>query len=201
LVVFIGLPASAGLMIIRDLLSGVVFQGGLFTSSDTAEVGFILLGYSTAIWAYSMTQVLTRAFYAVDDMKTPVKIAVRMIALNVTLNVILIWTPLGTAGLAWSTAFCAVVQVGILMRLIRKHVDVPADKTVVASWIKTLIASLVMSVGVIFALEFFQLDSNFSWLQSLRVLAVCVGVGIAIFGICAHLLKMEERKWILGGRG
>lgn len=201
LVVFIGLPASAGLMLVRDLLSGVVFQGGMFTSGDTTEVSFILLGYGTAIWAYSMTQVLTRAFYAVDDMKTPVRIAVRMIALNLTLNVILIWTPLGTAGLAWSTAFCAVIQVGILMRAIRKHVDVPADKTVVASWMKTVVATLMMSLAVSLSLVFLPDEPTFSWLQACTKLAATVGAGILVFGLFAHLLKMEERNWILGSRG
>jgi putative peptidoglycan lipid II flippase len=186
---------------VRDVLSGVVFEGGLFTSGDTSEVGFILLGYGTAIWAYSMSQVLTRAFYAVDDIRTPVKIAVRMVALNLLLNVILIWTPLGTAGLAWSTAFCAVIQVSVLMRVIRKHVDVPADKSVVTSWLKTAIATLFMSGAVVIALEIIPVHSTFSWWQSCTTLAISVGAGIFVYGVSAHLLKMDERKWIVGSRG
>ncbi len=201
LVVFMGLPASAGLMLVRDLLSGVVYQGGLFTSGDTVEVGFILLGYATAIWAYSMMQVLTRAFYAVDDIRTPVKIAVRMVGLNLILNLILIWTPLGTSGLAWSTAFCAVVQVAFLMRAIRKHVDQPANMDVVSSWIKTALATIVMSIAVALSIKFCFVGDTFSWRESFGVLAICVGVGIFVFGICVHLLKMEERRWILGKRG
>jgi len=200
LVVFVGLPASAGLMIVRDLLSGAVYQGGLFTSGDTEEVGFILLGYATAIWAYSMTQVLTRAFYAVDDIRTPVKIAVRMIILNVVLNVSLIWTPLGTAGLAWSTAFCAVVQAAILMRLIRKHVDFPADRTVVTSWCKTSIATLIMAAVVWMIVAYTPEAATLSWSSLLTTLAICVVAGILVFGICVHLFKMDERKWILGSR-
>jgi len=201
LVVFVGLPASAGLMLVRDVLSGVVFQGGLFTSGDTNEVGFILLGYGTVIWAYSMTQVLIRAFYAVDDMKTPVKIAVRMVALNLSLNVLLIWTPLGTAGLAWSTAFCAVIQVGALMRAIRKHVDVPADRAVTTSWIKSAIATVIMSIGVACTLALLPVEPTFSWWESCFTLVITVGVGIVVFGAAAYLLQMEEWKWILGGRG
>jgi putative peptidoglycan lipid II flippase len=200
LVVFVGLPASAGLMIVRDLLSGAVYQGGLFTSGDTEEVGFILLGYATAIWAYSMTQVLTRAFYAVDDIRTPVKIAVRMIILNVVLNVSLIWTPLGTAGLAWSTAFCAVVQAAILMRLIRKHVDFPADRTVVTSWCKTSVATLIMAAVVWMIVAYTPEAATLSWSSLLTTLAICVVAGILVFGICVHIFKMDERKWILGSR-
>ena len=200
LVVFVGLPASAGLMIVRDLLSGAVYQGGLFTSGDTEEVGFILLGYATAIWAYSMTQVLTRAFYAVDDIRTPVKIAVRMVILNVVLNVSLIWTPLGTAGLAWSTAFCAVVQAAILMRLIRKHVDFPADRTVVTSWCKTSVATLIMAAVVWMIVANTPEAATLSWSSLLTTLAICVVAGILVFGICVHIFKMDERKWILGSR-
>ncbi len=49
---------------------------------------------------------------------TAVKVAVGLVFVNLTLNLILIWTPLEVAGLAWSTAFCAVVQVLILSRLL-----------------------------------------------------------------------------------
>ena len=75
LVVYIGLPASAGLIFVREPLAAAVFQGDKFVSDDVILVGSILLGYAPAVWAYSMVQVLTRGFYAKGDMKTPVKIA------------------------------------------------------------------------------------------------------------------------------
>jgi putative peptidoglycan lipid II flippase len=200
LVVFIGLPASVGLILVRELLTRVVFEGGLFTEADSAEVSFIVLGYGTTIWAYSMMQILTKAFYAVDDIKTPLKVALRMVVLNALLNVLLIWTPLRTAGLAWSTAFCSVVQVAILMRLVRKHVQQPADREVVTSWIKSLVASLAMGVAVAISLHYVP-ETNSNWFEQLVVLSIPVFVGILVYTLCAHCMGMEEYKWIVGNRG
>ena len=145
LVIFVGLPASAGLVFVRDPLAAVVFQGNNFTSDDVIHVGTILLGYATAVWAYSMTQVLTKGFYAKDDAMTPVKIAMFCVALNFILNVLLIWTPLRAAGLAWSTAICGVIQACVLLYVIRKHVQMPVNSAVVRSWSTTAGLTLAMS--------------------------------------------------------
>ena len=56
-----------------------------------------MLDPSYGLWAYSMNHVMTRAFYAQHDAKTPMRIALVMVALNVTLNLALIW-PLGADG-------------------------------------------------------------------------------------------------------
>ena len=76
LVVFIGLPASVGLMLVSDPLTAVIYQGGEFTPEQGRRVAAVLFAYAPAIWAYSMAHVLTRAFYARDDAKRPVRIAV-----------------------------------------------------------------------------------------------------------------------------
>ena len=134
LVVFIGLPASIGLMLVRQPLTAVILQGGEFTADDTARVGRVLLGYAPAIWAYSMTHVLTRALYAHGDAKKAMKVAVSMVALNVLLNCTLIWTPLKEAGLAWSTAFCAVLQAILLSGVVGRYGITVVDRAVASSW-------------------------------------------------------------------
>ena len=85
--VFIGLPASAGLILVREPLIAAVFQGGEFTFTDTVVVSSILLGYAPAIWAYSMVQVLTKGFYAQNDTITPVKVAIYCVVLNINLKI------------------------------------------------------------------------------------------------------------------
>jgi peptidoglycan biosynthesis protein MviN/MurJ (putative lipid II flippase) len=61
-----------GLVLVRDHLSAAIFQGGKFSHEDVQKVGFVLAMYAPAIWAYSMQQLATRAFYAVGDSTTPV---------------------------------------------------------------------------------------------------------------------------------
>src|SRR5206468_2907192 len=81
LVIYIGLPASVGLILVRVPLTAAILQGGSFKWSQTLRVAFVLMGYAPAIWAYSMTHTLTRAFYAKGDSKTPVKVALGMVIL------------------------------------------------------------------------------------------------------------------------
>jgi putative peptidoglycan lipid II flippase len=133
LVLFIGLPASAGLVLVREPLTAVILQGGAFAMENTRRVGFVLLGYAPAIWAYSMVHVLTRGFYARGDSKTPVRIAVSVVALNLVLNCALIWTPLKEAALAWSTAACSTIQALVLLRLLGRRAGFRVGREVTGS--------------------------------------------------------------------
>ncbi len=200
LVIFIGLPASAGLIFVREPLVAVVFQGQNFTSEDAMRVGTILLGYATAVWAYSMTQVLTKGFYAKDDAKTPVVIAMICVGLNFVLNVLLIWTPLNTSGLAWSTAICGVIQACLLLVVIRKHIKMPINNTVLKSWVTTAFLTLAMSIVVALAVHYFW-DPAISLWGSAVILSLAVGMGIAIMAVGSLLLKRPELQWVLGRGG
>ena len=196
LTVFIGLPASMGLLIVRDQLAAVVFQGGDFTSADSARVGSILAGFAVAIWAYSANQVLTRAFYARGDSMTPVKVSMAMVALNFVLNITLIWTPLNVAGLAWSTATCAIIQVVVLERLLARRLGRVVDAAVRASWLRTLSATLAM--GAITATVAYWLPDEGSWWTMAGVLTALVAAGGVTMLGAAWALRMPELRWAIG---
>lgn len=198
LIIFIGLPASIGLMLLRVELTAAVFQGDSFSVEDTARVATVLLGFAPAIWAYSANHLLTRAFYARGQPMTPVLVAVGMVALNFLLNVTLIWTPLNTAGLAVSTAFCSVVQMVILHRLLARRVGSLVGPEVISSWWRTALASLAMGVAIVIALSF--APTNPGWGRSVLTLAAMVLLGGSIYFAAAHLMRMPELRWALGRR-
>ena len=197
LVIYIGLPASAGLIFVREPLAAAVFQGDKFVRDDVILVGSILLGYAPAVWAYSMVQILTRGFYAKGDMKTPVKIAVGCVALNFVLNITLIWTPLGSSGLAWSTAICAVVNACLLLLFIRPHVAIPMDNAVLRSFGATALLTLTMSVVVAIAVDWLW-QAGDQWSGSLVPLGVAVASGVLVFVCGSLLLKRPELHWAIG---
>ena len=147
LTLFIGLPASVGLILVRVPLSRVIYERGEFTLDDAARVGTILAGYSAAVWAYSMTHVLTRAFHARKDARTPLRVSVAMVGLNFVLNMTLIWR-LGAAGLAWATAISSSVQVVLMLRAVQRYVDQPVDRAVVTSWLRTAAVTLLMAAAI-----------------------------------------------------
>ena len=128
---------------------------------------------------------------------TPVKIAIGIVVLNLTLNCTLIWTPLREAGLAWSTAFCAIVQVSLLLLVVRRHVAHLINREVLLSWGQTIITVAPMTgVVMLFASSFSQ--GLVGWTESLGRLVLLVGSGGIIVAITALSLRMPELSWALG---
>ncbi len=196
LVLFIGLPASAGLALVGPLLVRVILEGGQFDADDAGRVAFVLYGYTAGVWAYSMIHVFTRAFYAMGDAKTPVTVAVVMVAVNLVLNCTLIWTPLREAGLAWSTAFCAAAQAVVLLVLVRRRVPNLLAAAVATGAARTAALTVVMAAAVAGTLA--VLPPAFTWSQTLMNLLAAVAAGLLVVGVGARVLRMPELRWALG---
>ncbi|MFG0260022.1 MAG: murein biosynthesis integral membrane protein MurJ, partial [Phycisphaerales bacterium JB041] len=178
---FIGLPASVGLLLVRHDLTTVMYGGGgsAFSESGTARAAAVLLGYAPAVWAYSLNHVVTRAFYASGDTRTPMRIALWMVAVNLCCNCLFIWE-LGEAGLAWSTSISAVLQFVLLTRAARRLTHQPSlDRATLNALALTLGSTLVMAVAVVLARSAASLPPT--WLGSLGRLGMAVGVGGAAF--------------------
>lgn len=186
LTMFIGLPATAGLILVRQPLTAVLFERGQFNAADTQRVAHILIGYAAAVWAYSMTHVLTRAFYAVQDARTPLRVSVVMVLFNLMLNLTLVWH-IGAAGLAWSTAISAIAQTVILLTVIRRYVSRPVDNSVWLSWTKSLVITVVMVICV-------ALLPDGAPLAQLLMMTV---TGVVVYVMGAALLRADELHWLL----
>ena len=192
---FIGLPASAGLALVHADLVRVLFSGGDsgFDDAGAARAAAVLLGYCAAVWAYSLNHVLTRAFYARGDTRTPTKIAVAAVALNIVLNVVLIW-PLAEAGLAWSTAICAIAQCLALSALLRRRLAGPVlDRTAARALARTILSTLGMAAAVAVLLLFWPEPG--SWQARAGRLAASCGLGIASYAALAA--SAPESRWLL----
>ena len=192
--VFIGLPASLGLMLVRLPLTRVIFERGEFTLEDSQYVARVLAGYAAAIWAYSMVHVLTRAFYALKDPKTPVRVSLKMAGLNFALNLTLVWF-LGATGLAWSTAATAMLQCVILVRVLGRRVPGLLDRALWRAWRNAAMLSAVMA-GVLWPftrLARFDTAGGADLLYRL-LLVVVAGAGLYLLG--GRWLGMEELGWI-----
>lgn len=203
---FIGLPASAGLWLVRHDLVYVIFGGGGetgFTADGLARSALVLAGFAPAVWAYSLNQVLTRSFYARHDTVTPMKLAIATVGLNVVLNFTLIW-PLGEAGLAWSTAISACLQAAALLMLARWKLGVrPFNAATTGATIRCVAASVAMSAAVWGAM--WALPTAEDWRGHALRLGVSVIVGGIGYILAAMVLRMPELRWLFqrhkGGAG
>jgi putative peptidoglycan lipid II flippase len=193
---FIGLPASIGLLLVRDDIVRVLFGGGgSFSEEGLVRSGLVLTGFAPAIWAYSLNHVLTRAFYARGDTRTPMRLAIGAVVLNLTLNLTLVWH-LGESGLAWATGISATVQCLVLLMLTRRVLGVVAIDAVTRAAVSRLaLASMLMGACVWGVLE--VLPSGGAWWLHVVRLSVAVAAGGAAFvGIC-RWMQMPELGWIL----
>jgi len=197
LVLFIGLPASVGLMLVADPLTRVIYEGGRFDPAHTERVAHVLLGYAPAIWAYSMTHVATRAFYARDDSRRPMRIAISIVGLNLVMNLVLIWF-LRETGLAVSTAICSIVQLFALLLSFRAHERGLLDRQVIASWLRTAAATAAMAAGVWGLSLIFDHSEDNSWAHAVIELIALTGAGMGIVAIAAAIMRMPELKWTIG---
>jgi putative peptidoglycan lipid II flippase len=200
---FIAIPATVGLMLVRTPLIETLYAGpgGGFSREGVDRSAATLLGYAAGIWAYSLNQLWTRAFYARGDTATPMRIALAMVAMNLILNVALVFlTPLREAGLAWSTAASAAAQSLLLpLAFTRKTRLRVMDR---ATWLGVLrSAALALGMGAAVLLLASILGPGATWSQQASRLALLTLVGAGVIAIGAHFLRLEEFRWLTGRHG
>lgn len=195
---FIGLPASVGLVLVSREAVGVLFQRGAFDAEDTVRVAWVLAAFAPGIWAYQSVHILSRAFYALKKPTRPVRIAVAMVGLNIVLNITLIFTPLRESGLAWSTSICAAVQALALARALMREVPGALDREVAASARRSLAASAIMGAAVYAAGLLLPRDATMVGMGT--ALAAKIALGAGVYLLCARILRMPELGWTVGRR-
>jgi putative peptidoglycan lipid II flippase len=205
---FIGLPATVGLVVVGHNLCSVVFSSEVGRADEVARVANTLMGYSVAVWAYSLTHVFNKAFYAAGDTKLPMRVSLITIACNVALNLVLIW-PLAEGGLAWATTVTNIGQCVALGWVASKRYGTGGvglfDADTKRGISMTILGSIVMGCVLIGSALVWPLAPDASWIDRALALARDTAVGIGVFGLFAMLTKREEIKWLLernaGGPG
>ncbi|MCB1174076.1 MAG: murein biosynthesis integral membrane protein MurJ [Leptospiraceae bacterium] len=122
---FLTVPASLGLFILGDDIIRVIYYGGKWDTSSTTETWQALFYFSLGVPFFSLSKILTSSFYAWQDTKSPVRIMMAMVLLNMVLNVILVG-PLAQGGIALSTVISSIGSVILQLLWIRRrglHVD------------------------------------------------------------------------------
>jgi putative peptidoglycan lipid II flippase len=113
LVLFLSVPAGAGLILLAEPLAALFYQRGAVTAADTTRVARLIAAYGVGVWAMCASPLLVRGYYALGNQATPLRIALWSAAANVLSNLVLIW-PLAEVGLALSTSLAAIFQFALL---------------------------------------------------------------------------------------
>jgi len=189
---FLILPSMAIMLLLRAQIIRLLFGAGEFDWSATIRTADALAMFVLSLGAQSVSPLIARAFYALQDSKTPFFVAVLTVIINLSLA---LWLkgPFGVAGLAAAFTVGAYVQFGLLWFLLRRRLGSLDGKELFISLGKTALASLALFgfgwlarqyVGTIFPLRTF-------WQVALQA-GAALTLGIAAFSALAVLLKVKE---------
>ena len=120
--VFINLLASVLLIALAEPIVRLLFERGRFDAADTARAAMALTCLGPGLVAFSTVNILARAFYALGDMRTPVRISVLCLAINAVLVLALIWK-FREAGMGAANSITALLNAGLLAYALRRKLS------------------------------------------------------------------------------
>lgn len=197
------LPAAAALMTIAEPLIRVLFERGAFQAHETRATAQALVAYACGLPAYVLIKVLTPGFFARKDTRTPVRIAIIAMVVNIVLNLILM-VPLKHAGLALATALSAWLNAVLLGLSLRKRGHLVLDARLKRRLPRMVLASLVMTLGLWLGAEALAAPLAGALMARIAALALLVAGGMALFAAAAQVLgatRLGEFKRLLARPG
>jgi len=197
LILFLTIPAMVALIVLRVPIISVLFQRGAFDVMKTIYTSEALLFYAVGLWAFSLVRVIVPAFYSLQDTKTPVKIAVVALLVNMVMGVILMF-PLKHGGLALATSIASAVNVIVLYVMLQRRIGRFLEKEFFVSVSRIILSSLIMAgaIGIVGYIVPWNNEAPFN--DRLFFLVLTIGVGLAIFTVCSYFFKSREMFAVFG---
>ncbi len=191
---FVTVPATVGLIVLARPIISVLFHRGSFGLSDTIAVSSALMFYAIGLWSVAFSRVITQAFYALKDAKTPVVIAVFTVMINLLLSVWLM-NKMEYRGLALATSISAYFNTFYLLYALRKKIGRIGLKTIAVSFLKAFIASGIMGMVLVLAFKnIMLLQHHYSGFSLSFLLFLAILLGIVCYAVVSYILKTEELK-------
>jgi putative peptidoglycan lipid II flippase len=204
MVFFITIPSMIGLIILREPIVALLFKRGAFDAETTRLTAYALLYYAIGLWAFSAVRIVVSTFYALQDTKTPVRMAVISVCANIILGIILMG-PLAHGGLALATSLASMLNLWLLVRALRSKLGALGWTNIIQSVCKTMICSGVMGVAV-WAISLLIIPSEGGTFSGLLLgLMGSIIIGFVLYGSFSLLLKSQELEKVVAmvrkGRG
>lgn len=190
---FLALPAAVGLGLLAEDITRVLFERGNFSVSDTSAVAKALFAFAFGVPAFVLAKIFTPSFYAAEDTKTPVNIAVFCIIMNVVISLVLInFFNYDHLALAIATAASSWLNVILLNWFLHKKKLFNFHSEAMKKIVQIFICSAAMAATVIM-MKSVQISST----PAIQLFVVIGTAGIAYFAV-ALLLKTISIRTMLG---
>jgi putative peptidoglycan lipid II flippase len=191
MVLFVTVPAMAGLVILREPIVSLLFERGAFDAQSVQLTAGALLYYSLGLWAFTSARIVVSTFYALQDAGTPVRIALFCILLKLIMAVVFMRF-IDYKGLALSTSLASVLNLVFILRALQIKLGHISWRNMTFSLINNLPATVLMSFGVVIASRFIPADVTASLIIRLSTLFGCIFFGIISYMIFSILFKSHE---------
>lgn len=192
----ISIPATVALVVLAQPLVATLFQYGKFGANDVAMTARSLIAFAVGLPAFVLIKILAPGFYARQDMKTPVRIGVIAVVINIAFSAVLVW-PLGHVGLALATTLAALVNAWLLFSGLRQAQVYRPDR----GWGRYLL-QLIAASAIMGLILWWDASDGTAWLTAGAVervvrLAFWVAVGITIYLATLWLMGVRFKELLL----
>jgi putative peptidoglycan lipid II flippase len=195
-ILLLSIPASLGLILLRQPIVALMLQYGKFTEASTQLISWALLWYAAGLVGHCVVEILARAFYAMHDTKTPVIVGALAMGLNVLFSVTFSawfsrigWMPHG--GLALANSLATGLEAVSLMLIMRRRLNGLEDRWILKGTGQAILATLGM---VLVLLGWLSLtETRPAWLAGGGgALLGITGYGLSVLG-----LRVPEIRTVL----
>jgi putative peptidoglycan lipid II flippase len=197
LILLINLPAAVGLALLSGPVVRLLFRHGEFGPDDARAMAPLVTLFAVGMPFFSVVNMTVRAFYALKDTSTPVKIAAIDFVVNLGLSLILMrW--LGTAGLVLASTTAIIVQTVLLDRALTRKLPAMNFATLLPTVGKVLLAATAMGVAVWAGERLLLRTSLPARAADLLAVVILIPIGVAIYALALPILRVEGREEFYG---
>lgn len=196
---FLLAPIAVGAIVLREPLVRIVYQRGVFDEAATQQTAWALLFLSLGMAIFTMRDLVSRSFFALQDTKTPMIVGLVTVGINIVLNFLLVG-PLEQGGLALATSIASLCGLVLSLWIMHRKVKEPlAIGRLISSVVRVLVAAGVMGVVVWWSYPRFEVvvSGGGTVVELGRVLLATVE-GTIIYGLCVWMFGAPELDAVIG---
>ena len=183
------LPLTVGMALMAEPATRLLLERGAFNPDDTTRTADCLQMYSLGLLAANLTQLVTRVFYAMRQVKWPAILSAIALLVGIVLSLLLIG-PLEHRGLALSASISSTLSVVLLLTLLRKKIGALGLRSHLKEFGKVTLASTVMGVPVWVAMQYCPILTG-TYVQCLIWTILIAGGGMLLYGAMLFILRAE----------
>lgn len=201
-ILYFTIPATIGLIVLRAQVIRLVFGIGNFSWDNTYWTTKALLFFAVGLVAQGLIPLLLKAFYAIQDTKTPLYISIAVMIVNAVLSVALPFVAplqLGVAGIALAFSIAGIVNAVALFIALHNQIGaLDPDHKIFESTTRLILASTLMGIIVHYGLYLFDpLVNTLSVVGLFLQTMGAIGLGALTYVFFTWLMKCEETKFVL----